>query len=313
MAFDWQVYLNNYADLRAAGLKTEHDALNHWLTCGQNEGRTYETITDVYPLDWKMYLDTYPDLRNAGITTDHEAALHWIQYGFAESRKVFPKHTLDLPRVIKATTIPKVIYQTWPSLDLPPDVANAVLQVQDANRQFEHHIYDNTTRREFIKEHFPPPVLYAYDSLTPGVYKTDLWAYCILYLRGGIYLDINAVPIDGFSFNSIVECDDYFCSDNGVVNNAIMICLPGNTIMKSCIETIYKNVLTRAYGSSELEPTGSHLISKFIAAEDCAMEYSNKVVSITDIKLLHIPNKLQGVKEWHNKQIYEDLEIASYL
>ena len=39
--FNWKVYVNNYQDLRDAGIDTEEEALEHWLNFGQKEGREY--------------------------------------------------------------------------------------------------------------------------------------------------------------------------------------------------------------------------------------------------------------------------------
>lgn len=40
--FDWKFYLNNNQDLLKAGLKTEEDAIKHWLNFGYNENRKYK-------------------------------------------------------------------------------------------------------------------------------------------------------------------------------------------------------------------------------------------------------------------------------
>ena len=134
MAFDWQGYLNNYPDLRKAGITTANSAMEHWLSHGKSEGRTCERQPNMHLIDWKMYIDIYPDLRAAGIATDTDAARHWKKHGAAEDRIIYPIYNIEFPRVIRSTTIPKVIYQTWATMDLPSDVANAVKQMQQANR-----------------------------------------------------------------------------------------------------------------------------------------------------------------------------------
>jgi len=35
MSFDWQYYLNKYPDLKANGIQTEQQALEHWNTFGK--------------------------------------------------------------------------------------------------------------------------------------------------------------------------------------------------------------------------------------------------------------------------------------
>ena len=39
--FDWQYYLDKYPDLRANGIHTEQQAIEHWNNFGKNEDRIY--------------------------------------------------------------------------------------------------------------------------------------------------------------------------------------------------------------------------------------------------------------------------------
>jgi len=82
--FDWETYLDNYEDLRNAGINTQELALQHWYNCGSNEGRTDQNLNNDF--DWKTYLDNYQDLRNAGINTRKLALQHWNNFGRNEGR-----------------------------------------------------------------------------------------------------------------------------------------------------------------------------------------------------------------------------------
>ena len=42
--FDWETYINNYIDLKKAGINTREKALQHWNNHGKKEGRTYKKI-----------------------------------------------------------------------------------------------------------------------------------------------------------------------------------------------------------------------------------------------------------------------------
>ena len=75
------------------------------------------------------------------------------------------------------------------------------------NPQFKYHLFDDNDCREFIKNHFREDVLYAYDHLIPGAYKADLWRYCVLFIKGGIYLDIKYTPLNGFKFINLILQD----------------------------------------------------------------------------------------------------------
>jgi hypothetical protein len=62
--------------------------------------------------------------------------------------------------------------------------------LKSQNPEFTHYLFDDADCREFIAANFDYSVLDAFDRLIPGAYKADLWRYCVLYVRGGIYLDI---------------------------------------------------------------------------------------------------------------------------
>ena len=45
--FDWETYINNYEDLRNAGIDTKEKAYKHWKNHGIKEGRTYLKNSDI--------------------------------------------------------------------------------------------------------------------------------------------------------------------------------------------------------------------------------------------------------------------------
>lgn len=42
--FDWKTYIQNYEDLRKAGINNQSSAIRHWIKFGEKEGRTYRSI-----------------------------------------------------------------------------------------------------------------------------------------------------------------------------------------------------------------------------------------------------------------------------
>ncbi|MFH0986164.1 MAG: hypothetical protein V1882_11660 [Candidatus Omnitrophota bacterium] len=47
--FDWETYVQNYEDLRQAGITTEAKAQQHWMEFGKDEGREYHAIQMAQP------------------------------------------------------------------------------------------------------------------------------------------------------------------------------------------------------------------------------------------------------------------------
>ena len=105
------------------------------------------------------------------------------------------------------SVIPLDIYQTWFTKDLPPKMRERVELLKIQNPRFNHHLFDDNDCREFIKTHFQPDVLEAYDTLIPGAYKADLWRLCVLFINGGIYVDIKFCCVNGFKLIELTETE----------------------------------------------------------------------------------------------------------
>ena len=174
------------------------------------------------------------------------------------------KNIINIPYPLKQNyypIIPLNIFQTWHTKNLPPLMANAVNKIRLLNPRFNHQLFDDNDCRVFIENNFPINVLNAYDSLIPGAYKADLWRYCILYKRGGIYLDIKYIPHNGFRFISLTEKEHLVLDIDGVnIYNALMVTKPNNETLLKAIYKIVSNVKNKYYGKSSLDPTGPGLL-----------------------------------------------------
>lgn len=95
--------------------------------------------------------------------------------------------------------IPKTIWQTWKSHDLPVRVAAYVRSWKQLNPTWQHALHDDEECREDVKKFGDPELLLVYDKMPLPVMKADLWRYLIVYENGGVYADVDtscSVPID---------------------------------------------------------------------------------------------------------------------
>jgi mannosyltransferase OCH1-like enzyme len=179
---------------------------------------------------------------------------------------------LKIPYPLKSyynNIIPLNIYQTWHTKNLPPLMKKSVDLIKRNNPSFSYYLFDDNDCVEFIKNNFSNKVLNAYNSLQPGAYKADLWRYCILYVNGGIYLDIKYIPINNFKLINLTEAEHWVLdADKNGIYNALMVCQPKNTILLAAINKIVENVENKFYGTSSLEPTGPKLLSIFFTNEE---------------------------------------------
>jgi len=165
--------------------------------------------------------------------------------------------------------IPLNLYTCWHTKDLPPKMKENYEYLVKSNPEITFHLYDEDMCREFIKDNFEEDVLKAYNSLIPCSYKSDLWRFCVLYINGGIYLDIKYRCVNGFKFIALTE-EEHFVRDrpDNCIYTALIVTLPKNEIMKKCIYQIVENVKSKFYGKTPLSPTGPGLLGKYFTNEE---------------------------------------------
>jgi hypothetical protein len=82
---------------------------------------------------------------------------------------------------------PKIIFQTYyDKTKIPQKVYDNIKKFGDG---YKHIIYDDEECLDFLKMHFTQEVIDKFKELS-GAHKADLFRYCIVYIYGGIYLDI---------------------------------------------------------------------------------------------------------------------------
>jgi mannosyltransferase OCH1-like enzyme len=176
--------------------------------------------------------------------------------------------------------IPLKIFQTWGTKNLLPKMRECVDELITNNPEFEYYLFDDVDCDNFIEQHFNLDVLLAYRKLIPGAFKADLWRYCVLYVHGGIYLDIKYKPFKGFRLIELTENEHFVFdlpeSEYGVYNG-LMVCKPGNVRLFKAIENIVDNVKNNFYGSSCLSPTGPMLLKNiFLNLTDVDLYFTHK-------------------------------------
>ncbi len=95
------------------------------------------------------------------------------------------------------TSIPQIIYQSYHSKRLIPDKVATNFKTFAAN--YTRYIFNDTECVQFLQQYFHADVAQSYSQLQ-GPHRADLFRYAILYIHGGIYIDIKTEllrPIQG--------------------------------------------------------------------------------------------------------------------
>lgn len=152
------------------------------------------------------------------------------------------RKSTSIPRMI-----PKTIYQTWVTKNIPSKVSDYISAMMECNPEYKHVLYDDSDIYHFVKEVYGSDVLKAYEMLNVGASKADFWRYLMLYEKGGIYLDM-----DSHIYNNLDRLIDDGIT--GVItrernpNLFVQWCLmfaPKSSILEYAIEKCTSNILEK--------------------------------------------------------------------
>jgi mannosyltransferase OCH1-like enzyme len=90
--------------------------------------------------------------------------------------------------------IPNIIHQTFCSKILPLEIANNIKLNKQVCKKCQFIFYDDLDCELLIKNNFNDEIYNTYKKINPsyGAMRADFFRYCVLYLYGGIYLDIKS-------------------------------------------------------------------------------------------------------------------------
>jgi len=173
--------------------------------------------------------------------------------------------------------IPKKIFQTWEvkGNKISIEMQKIIDSWKKFNPDYEFYFYDKEDRELFIKNNFPKKIYDAYCRILPGAYKADLWRYCILYIYGGVYVDIDSLclsKLDIFfykdtEFMTIVDFNRV--GSEAVEGSFNLACgfiasIPKSKILENCINIIVYQVDNNIIPISKLNFTGPGVLGRAV-------------------------------------------------
>ena len=153
---------------------------------------------------------------------------------------------------------------------LPDYFSQCMAEVKRLYPEFEHHLYNKESLREFIVAHFDHDVVSAFDKLKPYAYKADLGRYCLLYILGGLYFDISVKPVNRIQFSDEINALAFRdiqrnSRTSWAVINSVIYAKPQNPVFKTAIELVATNCKNNYYGINSLCPTGPVVLGRAFA------------------------------------------------
>lgn len=162
------------------------------------------------------------------------------------------------------------IFGYWYDSEFTDFVKKSIKKTINNNPYLQYNIYNDKQSKLFLKKFFNKDVLDAYNILKPYAYKSDLIRYCLLYIYGGIYMDLKLIlnPINKVFF---INNEYHFAKNRRlgkkkwktVENSFLYFKKPKNPILKKIIIKITRNVIKRNKTSHKLYLTGPILLGEY--------------------------------------------------
>ena len=180
-----------------------------------------------------------------------------------------------------ASRVPKLLHATGDAnLDAQRNVrANAAL-----NPQYVLNYRNDAGARSYVAAHCGEQIAQAYDCLTPGAFRADLFRFCAMYAEGGVYMDTDLVALKPLE-EIYSPCSDVsighdwpWDGSNASKQMKFLASAPGAPIFKCALDSIVRNVKARA-STHPLRLTGPLML------QQCYQNHSAGVaVTYTDTR-----------------------------
>ena len=153
----------------------------------------------------------------------------------------------QLPALLDLHTnkIPRIVHQTSKSRCVTQKIANASKKWRFHGWSYIFHD-DEAVMRLLLQDfsEFPHLEIVARNCLLHGTLKADLWRYLVLWVYGGVYADIDAVPAK-FNAETIDATDDAFfvVEQFHLLSQWFMAVSPRHPLMYYAVQQSLSNLL----------------------------------------------------------------------
>ena len=92
----------------------------------------------------------------------------------------------------KEQRIPNVVYQTWLGDAFGRSHRRAMKAFRDLNHDYAFEFFDEARIERYMASHWAAhPIYDVFQKARFGPLRTDIWRYCLIFERGGVYVDVS--------------------------------------------------------------------------------------------------------------------------
>lgn len=190
---------------------------------------------------------------------------------YARPCKIIPARVTGPDRLV-----PKIIHQTWKTWEgLKGEQLECKDKLIELNPDHDYWFWDDQACDNLVAQ-FGPLLYDAYSSLIPGAFRADVWRVCVLYAYGGVYMDMDIVPL--LSIDQLIsKSDDMVLAQdlsgrNGEVRvwNAVMACSPEQEMWRAYMSLVLRRIAFPISQRDSLWMTGPGCTGRAAELTGCA-------------------------------------------
>ena len=152
-----------------------------------------------------------------------------------------------------------------------------IKSIKSTHPDAAHQLLSGKEIRSFIAAHFNSDVVAAYDLLKPYSYRADLARYCLLFIHGGLYVDLGIRLLTRFEpplgAGLAIFRDLLTGPGTWGVSTGLVYAQAGRPELRTAIDLLVQNCKDRYYGATCLDPTGPGLFGRAIAICNNGLDY----------------------------------------
>ena len=165
----------------------------------------------------------------------------------------------------QSEVVPRILHAVSGSHVPPIPIRIAAL----ANPSYKLAYHNDTSAAAFVRAHCGENVARAYACFRPPAYRADLFRFCALYARGGVYLDSDLhlmAPLNTL-YRPCTNLSVGHDWPKGAAQMKILAARPGHPVMRCMLRRIQEHVAWRYIPSSSLLISGPELLGQCVKSD----------------------------------------------
>lgn len=145
--------------------------------------------------------------------------------------------------------IPKIIWQTYKDKTPPQQFNKHIETWLKKNQDYQWYYMDDLKCDKFIQDHFSDEYYEMYKSLPLGVMRADVWRVAVVYVYGGVYVDMDTECLQPIDSWLIPDKDLIIGVENsiGSLNNFVFAATPKHPALLHVLNTFLKFYQCKIY------------------------------------------------------------------